>query len=422
MIIKDAIREVFMHVDNKTVLIIAKRLRGVMKKILFFCLIAITLNTLFYSKVLAADSKNLPHVNSEAVILMEEKTGRVLYEKNADLNMYPASLTKVATAIYAIEKGNLDDIVSVSKNARYVDGTRVYLEEDEKVPLKKLIQGLLINSGNDAGVAIAEHLDSSEKAFAANLNKYMRAIGLQDTNFENPHGLFNPEHTTTARDLAKITQYAMKNEEFREIFGTKELKWKGEAWETTLFNHHKLMRERPYEGVTGGKTGFVEQSGQTLITTATREGMSVIAVILKGQTQEASYNDTIELLDYAFTGFKIMDIPKGKEFKINNSTFITDANKSFPISKNEKIMEDITDAGVLEIRNQNQALIASFQLNKAKKTETIEGRQKEKEKKDEGLNQKKYSYFYIIALLLGISILCFFFRFRRNKRRIKKFR
>ncbi len=420
MIIKDAIREVCMLSDNKTVLLIANRLGGVMKKILFFCMIAITLNTLFYSKALASDSKNSPHVNSEAVILMEEKTGRVLYQKNADLNMYPASLTKVATAIYAIEKGNLDDIVSVSKNARYVDGTRVYLEEGEKVPLKKLVQGLLINSGNDAGVAIAEHLDSSEKAFAANLNKYMQAIGLQDTNFENPHGLFNPEHTTTARDLAKITQYAMKNEEFREIFGTKELKWKGEAWETTLFNHHKLMRERPYEGVTGGKTGYVDQSGQTLITTATREGMSVIAVILKGQTQDASYNDTIELLDYAFTGFKVMDIPKGKEFKTNNSTFITEANKSFPVSKNEKVIEDITDAGFLEIRNQNQALIASFQLNKAKKPETIEDRQKEKQ--DEGLNPKKYSYYHIVALLLGISILFFFFRFRRKKRRFKKFR
>ncbi|MGE6718305.1 D-alanyl-D-alanine carboxypeptidase family protein [Peribacillus frigoritolerans] len=394
MIIKDAIREVCMLSDNKTVLLIANRLGGVMKKILFFCMIAITLNTLFYSKALASDSKNSPHVNSEAVILMEEKTGRVLYQKNADLNMYPASLTKVATAIYAIEKGNLDDIVSVSKNARYVDGTRVYLEEGEKVPLKKLVQGLLINSGNDSGVAIAEHLDSSEKAFAANLNKYMRAIGLQDTNFENPHGLFNPEHTTTARDLAKITQYAMKNEVFREIFGTKELKWKGEAWETTLFNHHKLMRERPYEGVTGGKTGYVDQSGQTLITTATREGMSVIAVILKGQTQAVSYNDTIELLDYAFTGFKVFDIPKGKEFKTNNNTFVTEANKSFPISKNEKVREDITDAGVLEIRNQNQALIASFQLNKAKKPETIEGRQKEKQRIRFGFQLLERNSFY----------------------------
>ncbi|WP_336864873.1 D-alanyl-D-alanine carboxypeptidase family protein [Peribacillus frigoritolerans] len=419
MIIKDAIREVGIHSDKKTVPLIDNRLRRVMKKILVFCLITITLNIPFYSKVLAADFKNSPHVNSEAVILMEEKTGRVLYEKNADLNMYPASLTKVATAIYAIEKGNLNDIVSVSKNARNVDGTRVYLEEGEKVPLKKLVEGLLINSGNDAGVAIAEHMDSSEKAFATNLNKYVWGIGLQDTNFENPHGLFNPKHTTTARDLAKITQYAMKNEEFREIFGTKELKWEGVAWETTLFNHHKLMRERPYEGVTGGKTGYVDQSGQTLITTATREGMSVIAVILKGQTQAVSYNDTIELLDYAFTGFNVIDIPKGKEFKTNNNTFVTEANKSFPISKNEKVREDITGAGVLEIRNQDQALIASFQLNKAKKPETIEGRQKEKQ--DEGLNPKKYSYYHIVSLLLGISILCFFFRFRRNKKRFKKY-
>lgn len=143
---------------------------------------------------------------------------------------------------------------------------------------------------------------------------------------------------------------------------------------------------------------------------------------MKGQTQTVAYNDSIELLDYAFTGFRVIDIPKGKEFKTNNNTFVTEANKFFPISKNEKVREDITDAGVLEIRNQDQALIASFQLNKAKKPETIESRQKEKQ--GEGLDPVKYSYYHIAFLILGISILCFFFffRFRRNKRRFKKYR
>ncbi|MDF1511039.1 D-alanyl-D-alanine carboxypeptidase [Robertmurraya sp. DFI.2.37] len=252
------------------------------KKTMNIFIISILLNLVFQSITIAEKPNEGPKIISEAAILIEESSGRVLYEKNAERLMYPASLTKVATAIYAIEKGNLEDLVTVSERARQVDGTRVYLEVGEKVSLRKLIQGLLINSGNDAGVAIAEYLDGSEEEFAASINDYLQGIGLNRTHFVNPHGLFNPDHTTTARDLAVITQYSMKNADFREIFGTKELKWDGEVWDTTIYNHHKLMRERPYEGITGGKTGFVDESKHTLITTAKRDNMSVIAVVLKG--------------------------------------------------------------------------------------------------------------------------------------------
>lgn len=175
---------------------------GLNKKIVFVLMISLLFNLVFDSKAMATDFSEGPTITSEAAILIEEKTGRILYKKNSDLKMYPASLTKVATAIYAIERGNLEDIVTVSQHARKVDGTRVYLEEGEKVPLKKLIQGLLINSGNDAGVAIAEHLDGSEEEFAINVNSYLKEIGLQNTNFTNPHGLFNPDHTTTAGNNA----------------------------------------------------------------------------------------------------------------------------------------------------------------------------------------------------------------------------
>lgn len=323
-----------------------------MKKIVFFWLITLTLQLFFNSNVFAEDSEEVPNITSEAAILIDESSGRVLYEKNSDKKMYPASLTKVATAIYAIEKGKLDDIVTVSQNARNTDGTRVYLEEGEKVPLKKLIQGMLINSGNDAAVAIAEHLDGSEEEFANSINAYLKEIGLQNTNLKNPHGLFNLDHTTTTRDLAKITQYAIKNEEFRNIFGMKELNWDGEAWDTTIYTHHKLMRERPYEGVTGGKTGYVDQSGNTLITTAKREDMSVIVVVLKGSNQNAVYNDTIELLDYAFTNYKHVSIPKGKEYISNNNTFVTTKEYTFPILNNEDIIEVISNKSLLIIRNQ----------------------------------------------------------------------
>src|SRR5699024_3334997 len=232
--------------------------------------------------------------------------------------------------------GNLNDLVTVSENAREVDGTRVYLEKGEKVELRKLIQGLLINSGNDAGVAIAEHIDGYLENFATNLNAYLSRIGVKNTHFKNPHGLFNLNHVTAAEDLALITQYAMKNEEFREIFRTKELEWKGLSWETTLFTHHKLMREKPYEGVTGGKTGYVDQSGQTLITTAAKNELSLIVVILKASTQQMVYNDTIELLNFGFKHYKTSSIPKGK-FTFNDHQFSLTKDFYFTQSSGESV-------------------------------------------------------------------------------------
>ena len=154
---------------------------------------------------------------SEAAILVDTDTGAVLYEKNSQQKMYPASLTKIATAIYAIEKGNLEDMVTASWNAVTEEGSRVYLMKDETMPLNQLIQGMMVNSGNDASTAIAEHLHGSEEEFSKKINKYLRnQIGVQNTHFVNAHGLFDENHYTTAADLAAITNYAMKNPVFRK--------------------------------------------------------------------------------------------------------------------------------------------------------------------------------------------------------------
>lgn len=276
--------------------------------------------------------------------------------------MYLASLTKVATAIYPLEKGKLDDIVTFSKEARHVEGTRVYLEEGEKVHLKKLIQGLLVNSGDDAGVAIAEYLDGLIEKFAENLNNYLYKIGAKNTNFENPHGLFDPDHYTSAKDLAIITQYALKNEEFRKIFRTKELEWDGEAWDTLLFIHHKLLRERPYEGVTGGKTGYINESGYTLLTTAERNDTSLIVVTLNGATQDIAYNDTTSLLDYAYQNYKTIRIPKGTTFNNAKKKYITSKDYYVKQPINQKITKRLMGDGTLEILDENKALITSVQL------------------------------------------------------------
>lgn len=141
------------------------------------------------------------------------------------------------------------------------------MEEGEEVTLEKLIQGLLINSGNDAGIAIAEHLDGSEEAFAERMTEFVQEkVGVTDSTFKNPHGLPDPEHVTTAHDMARITAYAMENQTFRKIVGTKELKWVGESWDTTLRNHHQLVLQR--DDVTGVKNGYTDDAGFTLSTTA----------------------------------------------------------------------------------------------------------------------------------------------------------
>ncbi|WP_229683020.1 D-alanyl-D-alanine carboxypeptidase family protein [Virgibacillus oceani] len=338
-----------------------------MKKIMIMMTAMVMLNVYFSMKTFAGSDESIPTLSSDAAIMIDADNGSVLYEKNADEKMYPASLTKIATAIYAIETGNLDDIVTVSKKARNVDGTRVYLEEGEQVTLKKLLQGLLINSGNDAGVAIAEHLSGSVKQFSSDINRYLKNIvGVHNTNFENPHGLFDPNHVTTAEDIAKITQYAMQNEVFRKLFGTEELEWDGESWDTTLYTHHKLMREIPYDGITGGKTGYVDRSGFTLATTAEREDLSLIVITLNSNLQSEAYADTINLLDYGFEHFQRSSISKGEIFEVNNREYKAPRKLTYTHTLEGEVSKEMDSNGTLSIINQEGTLINSFQLKQVK--------------------------------------------------------
>ena len=260
-------------------------------------------NLIFFSHLntAVAEIKQI-NIKSEAAVVLDSETGALLFAKNPEERLYPASLTKIATAIYAIEKGDLDDIVTISGNAANQKGTRVYLKKGEKIPLKILIQGMLIHSGNDAAMAVAEHLDGNVKRFANNLNNYLiNSIGVNNTHFTNPNGLFDPTHYTTAMDLAIITNYAIKNPVFSEIFGTKKFIWNGVSWKTTLFTRHLMLKgEIPYPGITGGKTGFVEESKSTLATTADNGKIKLTAIALKAANKKIIYKDTEKLLDYCF--------------------------------------------------------------------------------------------------------------------------
>jgi serine-type D-Ala-D-Ala carboxypeptidase (penicillin-binding protein 5/6) len=352
-----------------------------------------------------------PEIVSEAAILMDSQSGAILYDKNADDRMVPASLTKIATAIYALEKGNLEDKVIVPKEATEVEGTKVYLEEGEVVTLEHLIQGMLINSGNDAATAIAIHLDGNVDKFSANLNKFLAdKVDVHQTHFTNPHGLFNEDHYTTAHDLALITNYAMQNSTFKQIFGTRELTWDGESWDTTLITHHLLLKgDYPYEGITGGKTGFVDEAKQTLATTAENERIKLTAIVLRTDFKEDIYNDTQLLFDYGFQNFKSDVINKSTVYQSVDKDYFTDKDLiiTSPIGGYEVV---VTSNGLLQIFNQTGELIQTLQL-KEKKVEASDGHLikveggESKEIKTNMLGQNTFFIIFILSLTTIIFVV-----------------
>ncbi|MCM3625793.1 D-alanyl-D-alanine carboxypeptidase [Paenibacillus glycanilyticus] len=241
----------------------------------------------------------MPH--SESAVLIDAKSGAVLFAKNETERLYPASITKIVTGIIALEQSDPADIVTVSKNARGEDGTRIYLAEGEQKPMLDLIEGMLINSGNDAATAIAEHIDGTNEQFAQRMNEFVRKLGAWDTNFVNPSGLPDENQYTTARDMAKIAQYAMENEQFRQVVATKSRPWVGQEWVSKLENHNKMLKS--YEGAIGVKNGFTQAAGYTLVSAAERGDMELIGVILKGDTDAGVYTDMANLLDYGFAHY-----------------------------------------------------------------------------------------------------------------------
>ncbi|WLR47478.1 D-alanyl-D-alanine carboxypeptidase family protein [Halobacillus litoralis] len=342
-----------------------------MKKLMVIIIALFTTISINPNITMAESKLDTPSINSEAAIVLEANTGKVLYEKNAEKSMYPASLTKIATAIYAIENGDLNDTVTVSEKAYNTGGSSVFLEEGDEATLKQLIQGLLLNSGNDAGVAIAEHLSGSVEQFSKDLNAYLEEkAGVEQTEFQNPHGLFDSEHRTTAKDLADITKYAQENETFNEIYGLETLDWDGEKWDATLYTHHRFMREDPYEGVTGGKTGYVPQSGFTLATSASRENMDVVVITMKSSTKDLSYEDTKKLLDYGFEHYQTSVLKPEEELPNVDEDYQLPKEISYTHLKGDSVNTDMDESGMLSITNSDGEEIYSEQMEKVKEKTT----------------------------------------------------
>lgn len=259
-----------------------------------------------------------PSVSANNAVLIEQSTGRILYEKNAHEKSNIASITKIMTAIIAIESGKMEELATASKKAVYTEGSSIYLKQGEKMKLEDLVYGLMLRSGNDAAVTIAEHVAGSEEGFVYLMNEKAEWLGMTNTHFDNPHGLDSETHYSSAYDMALLMRYAMQNEKFQQITGAKF--FKSESREYSWKNKNKLLTAY-YKYCTGGKTGFTKQTGRTLVSTATKDGMNLIAVTLDAPSD---WRDHMQMYDWGFTQYDMeplggegfIDIELGSKEKI----------------------------------------------------------------------------------------------------------
>lgn len=247
-----------------------------------------------------------PKIQADAVILMDFKTGQVLWEKNMRRQLAPASTTKIITAIVALERGQLDTEITVSAKAAGTPGSTMHLYTGQKLSLKELLTGLMLRSGNDAAVAIAEHIAGSTTEFARLMNEKAAQIGAQNSNFVNPHGLSAVGHYSSAYDLALIARYALQHPTFAELVRTREdsVDWfdgKGQEQEKVLRNTNRLLWM--LADADGIKTGTTGQAGPCLVASATRNGQKLISVVLHDHKR---WSDSMELLQYGFKNFTLI--------------------------------------------------------------------------------------------------------------------
>ncbi|PWM70879.1 MAG: D-alanyl-D-alanine carboxypeptidase [Bacillota bacterium] len=216
----------------------------------------------------------------DAQIVMEVNSLRVLLDKDGDKKMFPASTTKILTAICAIENADLDESVTIKKECVGIEGSSIYLTEGEKLTVKELLYGLMLRSGNDAATALALHVSGSIEKFASLMNETAEKAGAKHSNFVNPHGLPDDGHYVTANDLALITAYSLKNPDFKEIVSTKKIEISNgdKPYKRLLINKNKMLFE--CEGATGVKTGYTKKAGRCLVSSCERNGMELVSVVL----------------------------------------------------------------------------------------------------------------------------------------------
>lgn len=277
------------------------------------------------------------NINAGSAIVVEMESGRVIYEKDAYRKRSIASTTKIMTAVIALENGRLDEKVSVSKRAASIHGSQLKLKAGSQYTLKELLYGMMLESGNDAAIAIAEHIGGSVERFAEMMTGKAIEIGAKDTCFKTPHGLDAVGHYSTAFDLALITRYALNNPIFSEIVKTKTSAIPG----ISLSNTNEMLTS--YPGADGVKTGYTGDAGRCLVTSATRDGMRLISVVLYCPTRYARASSSAKILNYAFNNYKKHVLVKNGE-SAGKITILKGTRKSMDTAASEAVVLPLTDA------------------------------------------------------------------------------
>ena len=257
-------------------------------------------------EVTASNVSELPKTNSRRYIVYDRISKSMIIGKNEDVKSAMASTTKIMTTIVILEKADLNETVTVSAKAGGTGGSRLGLKRGDKASVRDLLYGLMLRSGNDAAVALAEHVGGSVKEFAELMNEKAIELGLTNTHFVTPHGLDDANHYTTALELAKLTDYAMNNETFSKIVGTKSITIYINNQPRQINNTNELLGV--LNGVVGVKTGFTNNAGRCLVTETKRNNMDIITIVLGADTKKDRTKDSVNLIEYTFSKYKMYNL------------------------------------------------------------------------------------------------------------------
>lgn len=419
-----------------------------LKKFLLCIILFSLLTTFFVTSSFATDDEEFS-IDSPAGILMDLSTGKVLYEKNMNEKKYPASLTKVLTAIVVLENCQLDELATVSYNAvmslssGYVTAN---LQMGEELTVEQLLYVLMVGSSNDAAIVLAEHISGSQEEFANLMNKKAEEIGCLNSHFVNPNGVHNKDHYSTAYDLALIAKYAMQNEEFRKLVSTTSYKLPATAkyeredrlFTTTnsllIVNNNGRADNYYYKYATGIKTGFTTPAGNCLIASSNKDGFELLTVVLgSGQNSEGlsqRYLDTISMFNHGYANYFMREV--AKQGSVVQTTVISNATRD--TKKLDLVLSnDITV--LVKKEDKNTALLPEVILNENLKAPIKQGEivGKVKYKVDEityeadllANSDVKPSRFliklliFIIIILLAFLYLKYIQKNKKKKRRVK---
>lgn len=423
-----------------------------MKKLLCKTFALIFLLTSVLTNLTTINSFALPNLYSEGVYLMDATTGKVLYEKNSNVQYMPASTTKVMTAIIALENSKLDEQVTIGENPPLTDGSALGLAQGEVYTMEELLFGLLLESGNDCAEAIAEHISGSNEEFAKLMNKKAIELGATNTNFKNPSGLTEEGHLTTAHDLALIMRYASQNTDFVRISQTPSHFYENhpfsdgsEKWAT---NHNHLLKadsQYKYEYAYCGKTGYTTAANHSYTAVAKKDDQTIVGAFLNATDKDGLYTSVGQLFDWGFENFKTEKvISKGDkldDYSIDDSTSIPllsteDFYYTFNLSEGENITNpnisveyDNKDLTTTSIKEGDILFYASLLINGNKVSDIKLASGTDREYTTEvmvkntitKITSSKYFILGVITIIVIIILFIILISIIRNKRRRKKF-